>query len=190
MKIIIILLAGVFLLTSCSQEPQYSISETYENGHKKTIEVTQGDRLIKKVHYSETGDKKSVEIYDQQNLVSRWTAGNMNFSTEAFTEYFGNGVLKKSGHYIDEKMNGKWSYYNRHNHLETERYFFNDEPTGIWVWYDEHKHVHHIEDHGDIKSKGQFIEYYLSGQVKQASFYNNGNYWRYNVHYYRSSYRF
>ena len=103
MKKIIIQLAGVFLLTSCSQDPQYIISETYENGHKKTIEVTEGGQLIKKVYYSESGDKKSVEAYDQQNLVSRWTAGNMNFSTEAFTEHFGNGVLKKSGHYINKK---------------------------------------------------------------------------------------
>ena len=80
MKKYIILLSSVFLLTSCSKEIQYSISETYENGSKKTIEVTEGDRLIKKVYYSEYGVMKSVEIYDQQKLVSRWITGIMNFS--------------------------------------------------------------------------------------------------------------
>ena len=129
----ILLLVSSLLLTSCSQESQYSISETYENGHKKSIEKTEDGRLIKKVYYSENGSETVVETYDQQNLVSRWTAENKIFFSFVFTEYFGNGSLKKSGFYIDGKMNGKWSYYNRHNHLETERYFFNDEPTGIWV---------------------------------------------------------
>ena len=156
----ILLLVSSLLLTSCLQESQYSISQTYENGHKKFIEVTEDGRLIKKVYYSENGSETVVETYNQQNLVSRWTAENKNFTMEVFTEHFGSGSLKKSGYYIDEKMNGKWSYYNRHNHLETERYFFNDEPTGIWVWYDEHHQVHHMEDHGNIKSNGQFIEYY------------------------------
>ena len=72
----IFLLMSSLLLTSCSKESQYSISEIYEKGHKKSIEVTEGDRLIKKVYYSENGSETAVEIYDQQNLVSRWIAGN------------------------------------------------------------------------------------------------------------------
>jgi len=175
MKIYIILLVTTFLFTSCSQESQYSITEIYGNGHKKAIELTEGGQLIKKVYYSENGVEKSVEIYDQNRLVNRWISGKIFVLSEVFTEYFGNGSLKKSGYYVDGKMNGNWSYYNRHDHLETERYFFNDKPTGIWVSYDEYKQVQKMENYGNIRSNGQFIEYYLSGQVKEASFYNNGN---------------
>ena len=175
MKNFILHFAIIVLFTSCSEESKFLIDETYENGNKKSIEVSKGNRVIKKVYYSKNGFEKSVEIFNQQNLVSRWLAGGESFSGEEFNEYFGNGSLKRSGYYIDDKMNGEWSYYDRDNHLETERYFFNDEPTSIWVWYNNNGDVYKMQDFGTIKSNGQFIEYYLSGQVKRASFYNNGS---------------
>ena len=171
----IFLLSSLLLFTSCSQELHYSISETYTSGQKKSVEVMENGRLIKKVYYSEDGAETVVETYNQQNLVSQWIAEDKISLMEAFTEYFGNGSLKKTGYHIGKKMNGNWSYYNRHNHIEAERYFFNDEPTGIWVWYDNNHQVLHMEEHDNIKSNGRLTEYYLSGQVKRVSFYNNGS---------------
>jgi len=174
MKNILILTVCCLIFNSCSQDLRYTISETYENGYKKVIDVISGDRLVKKVYYLKDGSEQSVEEFEQNFLVSRWILGIDKSSLEYFKDHFGNGSLKKAGYYDEDMQSGRWAYYNRSNHLEAERYFFKDQPTGIWAWYDHSGEMIDSEDHGNIKSNGQFIEYYRNGSVKAVSFYNDG----------------
>ena len=183
MKKIIIYLAGLFILSGCADELTFTVTETFENGNKATIEVTNGPLLLKRISYAEDGTETVRESYGDLGLDSKWISSGNELHAEEDAEYFGNGNRKHSGAKIGDEMHGKWSYYNRHGHLETERYFNMGEPTGIWIWYTEEGAVDRVEDHGQSKFEGELKEYYPNGQVKKTALFRsnqlNGPYIRY-----------
>ena len=69
MKNLLIYTYSFFILTSCTQDMVYLVTEKYKGGQKKIIEVLNGDRLVKRVYYFPNGNEQSIEEYNQNLLV-------------------------------------------------------------------------------------------------------------------------
>ena len=61
---------------------------------------------------------------------------------------FENGNLIMKGDIINEKNEGRWTYYYLSGALESEGNFKHDKPDSIWVWY---------FPSGKLKEKGIFV---------------------------------
>ena len=167
------LLLNILFFSACSESVEFKITEKYDKHHIKSIETLVEGRVVKKVTYAEDGSQAIVDQFDQDILVNRWTTRSLGKGYENSEVYFPNGQLRKKGYLKNGKKVGKWTFFHRDGNIEAERLFHEDKPTGIWVVYNHHHEIDHFEDHGLLKTNGQFVEFYRSGNVKRSSFFNN-----------------
>jgi len=84
------------------------------------------------------------------------------------------GKKSVSGTIVNNKNEGKWSYYYSTGELESEGYFKNDLLSDKWVWYYKNGNV--MEEGVFVKGKrdGLWKLYKEDGSIKKFVFFKNG----------------
>lgn len=165
---------------NCSGPIVHEVIENFDNGFIKTISIFQNSSKLQKIEFSNDGNILTRSFYRNNCLFAIWTSAEFFEKENLVLNYYGNGVLKSQGHIIDNTLHGHWSYYDRHGHIESDRYYFYGNPIGDWYSY--YHGETEVEHHEYIKGNGSWTEYYnadlnLIGEnkllKKESSFFNN-----------------
>lgn len=85
------------------------------------------------------------------------------------------GKKSISGKMINNKNEGKWSYYYLDGNLESEGYFKNDVATDKWIWY--YPNGNRLEEGNFVNGKreGMWKIYNDDGSLKENIIFKNGD---------------
>lgn len=172
MKYILFLVCSILVL-SCSDRDVSKISDYYENGSKKVVDVIKGNQISSKIFYDINGNMLSREEYYLGKLYGVWEG--FDPTSELKVNFFGNGNKRTEGRFVNGKLDGRRSFYTRDGHLDKEKYFSNGIETGCWIQYkhDGSKTVKLMHDYGLVKDNGNWTEFYNNGRVKKITGYSN-----------------
>lgn len=178
MKNFLTLLLFVFLF-SCSKSYDVEISETYNNGNKKYLNIFEvyGSKrvLIQTNHYLSNGIlHKSIKFLNGKKI-SEWIQNTNIFDKKYYkTNYYTNGSIQSQGFEIDGVFFGPWEYYSRSGLLLAERYFYEGNESDIWFWYDSDENIKNFEIKNELKNNGQLLEFDSKQSLIQSSSFKNG----------------
>ncbi|OGU77847.1 MAG: hypothetical protein A2V93_06830 [Ignavibacteria bacterium RBG_16_34_14] len=142
------------------------------NSSEKQISVFTQDGLIVNQATDEPFTGKVVDTIANQIISYDVIDGIKNGE---FTICLLNGNKAVSGNIINNKNEGKWSYYYSTGELESEGFFNNDVVVDKWAWY--YQNGNKMEEGVFINGKrdGLWKLYNQDGSLKSSVFFNDGN---------------
>jgi antitoxin component YwqK of YwqJK toxin-antitoxin module len=150
---------GIFTLLSISDEPVIVGSVVTKDG----IIINQA------TNKPFTG--KVVDTVANQVVTYEVSEGIKNGEFTILT----NGKKSVSGHIVNNKNDGKWSYYYSTGELESEGLFKNDLASDRWIWYYPNGEKMEEGIFKDGKRDGLWKLYNDDGSLKSTVFFENGN---------------
>ena len=106
-----------FLFTSCGK---YTSKYSFRWGHDGLIYNSNNDKLF-------TGT-----VLDTADVIIEFHVVN-GIKNGAFTTYYLDGQIEKSGYVINNENIGKWKYYYPNGQIESEGSFEKSVPVGKWT---------------------------------------------------------
>lgn len=174
---------GVLKDTSITLENEIDIVEEFYN-----FKDTAGNPIKKKsggyiegkpvgVHrtFDSLGRVNSSRLYDRNgNLIGEGIVNIEGDRVGSWKYYYGNGIIKSEGEYLENRRTGLWKYYYENGSIEQKGDFLYGVPHGKWVWYYEVGTVKREEDYRLGKEDGESVEYDEYGEIIAQGKYIEG----------------
>ena len=126
MKKIILFLAILMTLVSCSAQLTKKEEVKYHNGQPQLVRYyDKHNQCVKEVEYYETGQVKMEGGMKNGKMEGEWTA------------YFPDGRVQSHGFFEDGKRTGAATVYFNNGNLMSEGFYTAGKHSGHWKWYDE-----------------------------------------------------
>ena len=100
-----------------------SYSYFYDNGKPKSTEIWRNDTLVREKTWHESGNLKSVSLFNENQLDS------------IYTEYYKDGKLRLQQQYKNGKKDGKYVSFYSNGQKYVSGAFSNDKPLGKFQYY-------------------------------------------------------
>ena len=144
-----ILLFFIFIFYGCNKNDNHST-------HKSN-----GDDIDKsrKIQFSEEGNIKNIVFFKDSKKVAAWNSNEYFNPEQIIYNYYSNGVLKSKGFQDkNQRLHGRWMYYDRDGNLESDRYYFHGAPDGDWYSYSHG--IKKVVPHDHVKGNGVWEKFY------------------------------
>jgi len=119
--------------------------------------------IINSYIYNEKGVRLSEGIVDEQGRKrGKWL------------DYYPSGKTKAIGAYLNNRRNGRWTYYFENERIEEKGNFIGGRFDGEWIWNYADGSVWRIESYFNGKEDGHSVEYDNDGNVLSEGNYTDG----------------
>lgn len=120
---------------------------------------------IHKVYDSDGTIIKSKIYNNEGTLISDGIVDREGFRQGVWKDFYENKMLRAEGSYLNNKREGKWTFYDSSGKIEQVGFYKNGLETGRWIRYYDNGNIHIEEDYLNGKSDGYYTEYDETGKI-------------------------